>query len=157
MYDYVRWCVESTESRHFETKCFDSISQMAEIILAEEHLKNRKDPRADYGELSKKMMKIMNKIFFAPSMNAVMIAKQGRSEHDGMSKDRPYFPGKDLNIKIPHLFDSVWRIEWINHNGQQVRALRTKENNTCFARERSGNLAELEPAELTYIINKSKQ
>lgn len=156
--DFWRWATSSNEARQFETKCCDSISQMAEIILEEERKAGGKDPRKFYGELSLKMMEIMNMIYFAPGMNALLIAKEGSLESDGITKFRPYFPGQDLNIKIPHLYDSVWRIELLRvQDGSMQRVIRTKENHNAFARERSGNLAELEPPDINYLFNKSSQ
>ena len=160
--DFVHWACYSTEARYFETICLDSISQMAEIFLREAEnpvgsKKRNPDPRSWFGDMSKAMMHVLDSIYYAPNLNCVMLAKQGSVEVEGITKYRPYFPGQDLNIKVPHLFDSVWRLESTNVNGVQSRYIRTRENHSSFARERSGNLAELEHADLAYLINKSKQ
>jgi hypothetical protein len=168
MKDYWYWAVGSAEARQFQTKCADSLSQMAEIILAEEFARqatggkgNNTDPRNAYGEMAKKMMDLMNIIYFAPNFQSALIAKEGAIEFADETKARPYFPGKELNIRIPHLFDSVWRVETLKAPigaflaGQRV--IRTRENYAAFARDRSGNLAELEPADLNMLFNKSMQ
>lgn len=158
------WAIESQEARQFGTFCCDSISQMAEIILAEEFeaqatgkSKVNKDPRAAYGEMSKKVIEIMTWIYFAPNFDALLIAKEGQREIDGIQKASPYFPGQDLNIKIPHLFDSVWRIENTSTPTGTQRVIRTSASFTAFARDRSGNLAELEPCDIKYLFIKTKQ
>ena len=161
--EFWMWAIQSHEARQFETKCSDSLSQMAEIILAEEQeaittgKSKNADPRSAYFEMAKKMMEIMNWIYYAPNFNAGLLAKAGQIEFGGVTKARPYFPGQDLNIRVPHLFDSVWHVEEVNTTpGKTQRVIRTKENYTSFARDRSGNLAELEPADLNALITKSR-
>ena len=122
--EFWMWAISSQEARQFGTFCCDSVSQMAEIILNEEIPKHR-DPRQAYGELSKHMMEIMNWIYYAPSFNALLLAKEGQSDIAGVSMARPYFPWQDLNIKIPHLFDSVWRIENQSTPTGMQRVIRT--------------------------------
>jgi hypothetical protein len=154
--EFWMWAIQSREAQQFQTKCCDSISQMAEIILAEE-LPRHKDPRKAYGELSLKMMEIMNWIYFAPNLHALLIAKEGSVDFEGTTKQRPYFPGQDLNIKIPHLFDSVWRIENVQTAQGLQRVIRTRESITAFARDRSGNLADLETPDINYLFQKAMQ
>jgi hypothetical protein len=79
----------------------------------------------------------------------------GEVVHTPVMQKRPYFPGKDLNIKIPHLFDSVLHLGKCLIEGKQTPALRTIQTSEIFARERSGKLAELEPSNLAYIFNKA--
>ena len=160
--DFFQWACYSAEARYFQTICVDSISQLAEIFLreAENPTNGRKrnpDPRSWYGDMSKAVMQIMDTIYYTQSMHFAMLAKRDMIEVDGVTKYRPYFPGKDLNIRVPHLFDSVWCLEKTNINGVESRYVRTRESHGSFARERSGNLAELEHADLTYLFNKSMQ
>lgn len=166
--DFWMWAIQSREAQQFQTKCSDSVSQMAEIILQEEFARqavggkgNNQDPRNAYGEMAKKMMELMNWIYYAPNFNAALIAKEGDVEFAGESKARPYFPGKDLNIRIPHLFDSVWRVETLKISTGPfqagARVVRTRENFAAFARDRSGNLNELEQCDLSMLFSKSMQ
>lgn len=153
--EFWMWAIQSKEARQFNTFCCDSFSQMAEIILEEEFAKGPKDPRQAYGEMSKKVMEIANWIYFAKDFNAILIAKEGTD--DERKRVRPYFPGQDLNVKIPHLFDSVWRMEQNKlPNGTMQRMMRTQTNFAAFARDRSGNLAEVENADITYLITKAR-
>lgn len=154
--EFLQWAIQSKEARQFQTFCFDSVSQMAELVLAEEFAKTPqpKDPRQNYGEMGKKVMKWMNWIYYTPNFNAVLIAKECKDD-DGIFK--PYFPGQILNIEIPHLFDSVWRIEHRKLADNSLdRVIRTSKSFNAFARERSGNLAEFEPADINYLFNKAR-
>lgn len=156
MREFWMWAIQSQEARQFETFCADSISQMAEIILAEELADPKmKDPRKAYGNLSQKMMELLNWIYFAPGLNALLVAKEMVLEVEGQKKYRPYFPGQDLGIKVPHLFDSVWRVEITQ--GQNTKMIRTRESYNAFARDRSGLLAELEPTNIAQLFAKSRQ
>lgn len=158
MKDYTLWACTSQEAKQFHTKTFDSISQMAQIILDEEKEMGHKDPRKSYMNMGDKMMQMMNWIYFAPDMNAIMLAKETILEIDGKKMYRPLFPGQALDAAIPHLFDAFWRLEWFaDQKGERHRVIRTRENFSAFARDRSGNLAELEPPDLTYLINKARQ
>jgi hypothetical protein len=154
--EFWQWAISSQEARQFGTFCCDSVSQMAEIIL-EEAKKTNKDGRKAYGELVEKAMEIMNWIYYAPNFNALLIAKEQTLEIDGANKVRPYFPGQELNIRIPHLFDSVWRLERINTPQGLRLVIRTKESFNAFARERSGNLAEFEAPDINALFAKSLQ
>lgn len=166
--DFMKWLLKSPEAKQFQTLAVDSISNVAEIILAEETLK-WKDGRKVYGAMSEKVMQICNELFYLPEKHIVLIAKQAVTEngrqtviqggevtYEPIMQKRPFFPGKDLNVKIPHLFDNVMHLGEATVPGQPkpVRALRTKEITEVFARERSGLLAELEPPDLSAIFQK---
>lgn len=158
--EFLLWAIQSKEARQFSTFSIDSVSEMAEIVLAEEFAKQASgsnknaDPRNAYGEMAKKVMKWMRWIYFTPNFNALMIAKEIKDDN---SIFRPYFPGNVLNIEIPHLFDSVWRIELRKKPDQTLeRIIRTKESFNAFARDRSGLLAEIEHADINYLFNKAK-
>jgi hypothetical protein len=158
MLDYTKWCCYSQESKQFPTKCFDSFTQMSEIIHDEERHKTANGMKA-YGEMATKMTEILHLLFFAENMNVIGIAKETLLEIEGLGKKyRPLFPGKMLDAAIPHLFDSIWRIEYApDGKGGMQRVIRTKETFNVFARDRSGNLADLEPADLNYLIHKARQ
>jgi hypothetical protein len=155
--EFWQWAIGSQEARQFQTKCVDSLSQMAEIILNEE-LPKHKDGRKAYGEMSQKVMEILNWIYYAPNFHSFMLAKEMSQEKESGQQARPYFPGQDLNIKVPHLFDSVWRIELFKApDGKVHKVIRTRESYSAFARDRSGNLNELEPPDIGMLFNKSLQ
>lgn len=154
--EFFQWFFNSKEASKFDTLGIDSVSQMAEIYLTHE-LKNWKDGRKAYGEMSRKVMEIINALYFYPQKHLYLIAKQSTSDEAGISKRRPYFPGQDLNVKIPHLFDLIMQLGLHNIPGVvgAQKAFCTTEQFDLLARDRSGNLAAYEPPNLTDIFRKA--
>lgn len=167
--EFFDWVFKSNETKVFDTIAVDSISNFAEIVLGVALNSNSHGMKA-YGEMSDVVFDIVNKLYYLEDKHIVLLAKEGSKESgktttmiDGKIatvptfQKIPYFPGKDLNMKIPYLFDNVFYLGKATVQGQpgQVSALRTKETDIIFARERTGILYELEPPNLTEIINKS--
>lgn len=153
--EFFDWVSKSNEPRqYFQTICVDSGSQMAEIILKEEQAAN-KDGRRAYMMMSQKVMAIFDTLYYLQGMNVFIICKEGNFEDNGMTKFRPFFPGQDLYVKTPHLYDEIFRIEDANIGGQMRKAFRTKNAYNCIARDRIGKLNEVEPTDLAHIISKS--
>lgn len=169
--EFFDWLFKSKEASNFDTLGVDSISNIAEIILADELRKVKHGMKA-YGNMSERVMTIANALFYLPQKHIALIAKQGLIEngrqtilqggeviYEPIMQKRPFFPGKDLNVKIPHLFDNVLHLAEATIPGQPkpVRALRTKEIPEVFARDRLGNLNELEPPDLGLLFAKAMQ
>lgn len=154
--EFFTWLLQSAEARNFDTVGIDSISQLAEIILTEELARN-KDGRKAYGEMSRRVMTFVNALYFLPNKNVYLIAKQFLEDANGVKTVKPYFPGQDLNVKVPHLYDGIWHIDETNVPGQTkpVVAVRTKGVFGILARDRYGKLDELEPPHLGNIFAKS--
>ena len=161
--EFMRWFTESKERNQYHTLFLDSGSQMAEISVTHETNKksksgNKVDGKAAYGEMSTFVMKHMNTFFYTRNIHVVIIAKQGKIDVGNGEEARPYFPGKDLNIKIPHLFDEVLHYAKTTVPGVgEVKALRTRETYGIFSRDRSGKLAEFEQPDLSNLFNKIMQ
>jgi hypothetical protein len=152
--EFFDWILKSNEAQNFDTICVDSVSQMAEVIL-EEELGRNKDGRKAYGEMSRRIMRHMNGIFFAQRKHTYLICKQASVEDGSSRMFRPYFPGQDLNVKIPHLFDVTMHLAIHNIPGAgQHKAFRTAASIDAVARDRSGKLNEFEPCDLTALFNK---
>lgn len=154
--EFFTWFFNSAESKNFDTLGIDSVSQMAEIILNDE-LKINKDGRKAYGEMSRKIMDWINKLYFFPQKHLYLICKQTTVEEATVQKRRPYFPGQDLNVKVPHLFDEILHLGLHNIPGVvgAQKAFCTAEQFDLLARDRSGNLAAYEPPDLTALFNKA--
>lgn len=154
--EFFEWLTKSSEAKRFDTVGVDSISQMAEIILTQE-LGRNKDGRKAYGEMYRRTMKYLNDLYYLPSKHTYLIAKEGSAEVEGGTITKPYFPGKELNIQVPHSYDEVWRIGLTNVPGQPkpVLAIRTVSNFNHFARDRSGKMNELEYPELSQLFTKA--
>lgn len=153
--EFFAWLTQSAEARNFDTVCVDSVSQMAEIFLTQELTRN-KDGRKAYGEMYRRTMKYLNDLYYMPQKHTYLIAKQASVEEDGGTMRKPYFPGKELNVQVPHMYDEVWHIGLYPVPGQPkpVVAVRTQQTFGTFARDRSGRLAELEYPELSQLFNK---
>lgn len=153
--EFFKWAKESREASNFDTICVDSASQLAEIILKEE-LGRNKDGRKAYGEMSRRVMDILNDLYYMPQKHVYLIAKQGNVEEGGVQMLRPYFPGQDLNVRIPHMFDEILHIGLTNVPNQPkpVTAIRTAPTYNILARDRSGKLNELEPPNLADLFAK---
>lgn len=152
--EFFSWLFTSAEAKAYDTVGFDSVSQLAEIILLDE-LKKNKDGRAAYGKMSIAVMEYVNGLYYLPQKHIVLIAKQATEDGTGLKK--PYFPGQDLNVKVPHAYDEILHLGLHTVPGiiQPQRAIRTKEDFQYFARDRSGNLAEFEPPDLSALFKKA--
>ena len=153
--EFWEWFFQSAEPRKFDTLAIDSLSQMAEIYLTRE-LSRWKDGRKAYGEMSRHVMAIVNRLYYTPQKHLYQICKQSTVDENGASKRKPYFPGQDLNVKIPHLFDEIWHV-WLNNIpgiiGAQL-SIRTRESFDTMARDRSARLNELEPPNIGSLFTK---
>jgi len=168
--EFFAWFFQSAEVKNFDSLAIDSGSQLAEIRLTRE-LKRNKDGRKAYGELSRSCMEDFSKLFFMPQKHIFMNCKMQRAEVgknvvveggqfsvEMSYQNQPYFPGQDLNIKVPHLYDEILFVgeATIPGLGKKV-AIRTKGTDEIMARDRSGRLAELEPPDLGLLIQKAMQ
>jgi hypothetical protein len=148
--EFFDWVTKSNEAKGFDTVCVDSVSQMAEVYLLEAQQKNR-DGRAAYGDMQKKVMQHLNAVYYMQNKHTYLICKLERL--DGVV--RPYFPGKALNVDVPHLFDIIMLMGTHSIPGAgQHKAFRTAASFDAVARDRSGRLNEFEPCDLTALFNK---
>lgn len=154
---FFNWVQNHPDGQQYHTICVDSVSQMAELYLDYWlHGPNKKkDGRAAYGKMSEEVMRHLNYLFFVRNRNCVLLAKQGWHEQNGIKKRTPFFPGQDLNVKVPHLFDQILHLDTHNVPNQgAVSALRSKPSFDSLGRDRSGKLAEYEPPNLSGIFGK---
>lgn len=158
--DFFDWLEGSNEAGGFDTVCVDSVSEMAEVYLRDQMAGttkggNKAHGQAAYGEMAKQTMK---NLFFLNGMkekHAYLIAKQLLSPEDEGTKKRPYFPGKQLNTEVPHLFDLI--MELGNHNipgHGSYHCFRTRDSFSSLARDRSGRLDEYEQPNLAHVFTK---
>lgn len=154
--EFFTWLFKSQEAQQFDTVGIDSVSQLAEIFLTQE-LKRNKDGRKAYGEMSRRVMDLVNGLYYLPNKHIYLIGKQGTNDENGVTTKRPYFPGQDLNVKVPHLYDEILHIGEANVPGMNkpVVAFRCQPTFGIMARDRSGNLAEYEPPDLGAMFKKA--
>ena len=130
----------------WETVCLDSISEIAEVVLAE-YKELVTDGRQAYGQLNDEMTKVIRK-FRGLNVNVVLTAKELMEE----KYSRPSMPGKTLTSSIPYFFDLVLYMK----STKNERVLYTRDNFTYNAKDRSGKLDSKEAPNLTEIFEKVK-
>lgn len=163
MDDFFLWWLTSREPDQFDTLIWDSASQGMEAYVDMEISKGNKSGGEAhglkaYGDAARAMMKHMSALYFQQRKHIVLITKLNTVTRNGVTIDRPYFPGKDLNVRVPHLFDLVMRLGSYNIPGvlpSPTKAFRCKPSFDMMARDRSDQLSEFEPANLTHIFNKA--
>jgi hypothetical protein len=156
--DFLTWFTSSAEARGFDTLVTDSVSQWAEIVLAEKLAVN-KDGRKAYGEMAQDVMKYLRDLYYQQQKHIVLVTKQTYIDENGIPVRKPYFPGKELYVQVPHLYDLFMHLGKIppgtpNYPEGQL-AFRTRSAWDVFARDRSGNLSEFEFPDFNAIFTKA--
>ena len=103
--EFFDWFFKSNETKKFDTLAIDSISQMAELYL-QKALKEVKHGLQAYGTMATQTLAQLNALYFTKEKHTYLIAKQ-EIITDGFAYKRPYFPGKQLPIEMPHKFDEI--------------------------------------------------
>lgn len=156
MQELFNWLQGSHESRNYWTVYLDSISEVAEVVLANELAKS-KDPRQAYGALLTEVVKLLRQYRDLPMKHVIMVAKQEHHQ-DEVSKITSYgpsMPGSKLGNAVPYMFDEVFRLG-IGQltTGQEYRFIQTAPDMQHEAKDRSGALDKMEPPDIGFIINK---
>jgi hypothetical protein len=142
--------------RNVYTVCLDSITEIAERILANAK-KQVKDPRQAYGEVLEKTTMVIRAYRDLPNFNVYMTAKCEplKDEMSGAVKWGPMMPGSKLGPALPYYFDEVFYLGvGKDAQGNKFRYLQTQPSLTHHAKDRSGRLAEFEPPDLTHVFKK---
>lgn len=156
VHEAYKFLAESEEGRQFASVCLDSISEIAEVVLAAEK-KATRDPRQAYGALQEQMAELLRAFRDLPGRNVYMSAKLERSKDEttGAMLYAPSMPGQRLGQSLPYLFDEVFalRVEK-DSEGQPTRWLQTQADFQYAAKDRSGALDAFEAPDLGAVINK---
>lgn len=153
--DAFTWARSSTEARQFETVCLDSLSEIAEVVLASAKT-GKKDPRQAYGELIEGMSKIVREFRDLQGFHVYMSAKQEyvKNEITGLTVNSPSMPGSKLGQSLPYWFDEVFQLDIEGTGPNSYRYLRTQPDFMNDAKDRSGLLNPVEEPNLGKIIAK---
>jgi hypothetical protein len=147
------------EGQAFEWVCLDSLSEIAEVVLANEKAQT-KDPRKAYGELADQMVTLVKAFRDLPGRNVYMSAKLERQkdEASGVMLYQPMMPGQKLAQALPYLFDELFvlRVEK-DTEGALQRWLQTSSDVQYTAKDRSGALDTFEEPDLAAIAAKIHQ
>lgn len=153
------FCSSSPEAKRFQTLCLDSLTEVAEVVLANAK-KQVKDPRQAYGELIDKMAMVVRSFRDIPDKNVYMSAKMEpyKDEMTGIIKYGPSMPGQKLGPQLPYYFDEVFRLGvGKTQQGDLFRFLQTQPDIQYVAKDRSGSLAAIEPPDLNAVFSKIRQ
>ena len=136
----------------------DSISEIAEVLIAEEKQKT-KDPRQAYGALMDRMSALLRAFRDLP-MDVVCIGKaqRVREEDTGRTTVEILIPGSKIGASIPYMFDEVfYQFTHVDkETGITATWLQTKSDNKVVCRDRSGRLDDFEAPNLGDILTKIK-
>lgn len=146
---------ESKESKHFETICLDSITDIGEVLLADLK-RSTKDPRAAYGDMADKMGDIIRSFRDLSNRHVYMTAKVKRiTDEVGVSQFIPSMPGQQLVTNLPYWFDEVLAMKiGVTEEGVQYRYLQTQADLFWEAKDRSGKLEAIEEPRLDKLFAK---
>jgi hypothetical protein len=163
LYEAYRWLTESAEAKDFDTVGIDSLSEIAEVILASERKggpsgkgNGLKDPRAAYGEMQDQMSGLIRAFRDMPDHHVVMTSKveKGLTEK-GEMRWTASMPGKKLTADLPYFFDEVLVVHLHrNTDGTTTNAFQCHDDGVWHAKDRSGRLSMWEPYDLAAILAK---
>lgn len=138
----------------FESVCIDSVSEIAELVLANA-LKQVGDPRQAYGELLEKMTHCLKAFRDLPGLNVVFVAKEESNKDGHTPLHIPQMPGSKMGPRSPYLVDEVFHLDiGKTPEGESYRFLQTNPDVNYDAKDRSGCLANIEEPNLTKLIRK---
>lgn len=150
------WCRTDAAKNGIQTICLDSISEIIEKVLASEKGKT-KDPRAAYGEMANRGIKLVKDFRDLAGFHVLMTAKQTTVTDPvtGVAKAAPTAPGQQVGPALPYLFDLVMHAATDKDpEGKTYHYLRTHAAFNAEAKDRSGALDELEYPDFSNIITK---
>lgn len=152
------WAFKSSEAKNYDTFCLDSLSEIAEVIAIEERRKNP-DARKWSPAKDDQVYTIIRDFRDMKQKHIVCIAKQMIVEQGTppvITKCAlPIMPGDKLQNNLPYFWDIVGHMFTLDYNNAQYDAIHTKANQSWVAKDRSGNLAEIEQADLGAIFKKA--
>lgn len=151
-YKFIR---DSDDAKGFDWVYIDSLSEICELVLADEKQKSS-DPRQAYGAVIDHGTEIVRAFRDMEGRNVVMTGKltKQKDEMSGRVLYMPSFPGAKLAQAIPYLFDEVFALRAFADDDGVRRGLMTAGDGQWIAKDRSGALDPIEPADLMHIARK---
>ena len=152
--EFFKWFEHSAEAKKFDTLAIDSVSQMCEIALNDAK-KRIKHGLQIYGDMAEYVGPYLERLYFMPEKHMYLICKEEVQEG---GYRRPYYPGKQLAIQVPHRYDCILRVAKAQiPNMGEVTAFQCNGTYDVMARNRTGDLADFEPPHFGEIIKKVMQ
>ncbi len=155
LYEVYDWLTGSEEAKSYETVCLDSISEIAEAILAAEKELNA-DPRKAYLNMQEKTESLIKAFRDLNDYNVYFSCKMERITTDtGAVLYAPSFPGRNLAQNVSYLFDEVFAmVAFTDEKNNTSRWLQTGTDAKYMCKDRSGALDMYVEPNLTAIFNK---
>ncbi len=153
--DFFTWLFSSAEVKQFDTVCVDSISQCADMYLAQAKV-NIKHGLQQYGDMAEKTLAHLRKLNAMPEKHMYLIAKEDLYTVNSTQMKRPFYPGKELPREIAHLYDCIFHLARVNIPnvvGEQL-AFRCNGSFDIMARNRVSVLNDFEFPDFTAIVKK---
>lgn len=147
---------DSAEKKKYCEFVFDDISEMAALYLIKALAAN-KDGRKAYGQMADEMMAFFRSIRKVKTNVIHLIAKEEKVQNE--KKEflySPMLPGQAMHGMVPYMFGQIYHMEtWTDpSNGVIHEVLRCKRTVGIEAGDRTGNLGEIEFANLGAINDK---
>ena len=139
----------------FKTVCIDSISEVAEVVLAKELEASRHALKA-YGEMATKVISMVRAFRDLPGYDIVFTAKQEKTQDDSNRLlFGPSTPGSKVSAGLPYYVDLVGAMRIDKDNEGNVNHwLQCRGDGQYIAKDRSGRLDNFEEPNLKMIKNK---
>jgi hypothetical protein len=155
VYDAYEWLTSSEEAKGFESVALDSITEIAEVVLASEKTKTEGGKKVHgmraYGEMADKVGDLLRAFRDLPSHHVYFSAQMEKSTDElGAVLYAPAMPGSKFAQKLPFFFDEVFAFRMEGGH----RAILTSTDGVWTAGDRSGKLDQWEPPDLGAIIRK---
>ena len=157
----LEFIVTNKKAERFQTVVLDSISDIAETILAwfkKNPVDGNTHPQAAYGSMADTLLPLIKKFRDLEGKHVYFIAKAKRTKDDysGITSWGPSMPGQQLGPGLPYLFDFVLPMRiGETDKGKKYRYLQTEEDIQWLAKECSGNLNPIEKPDLTKLFDKA--
>lgn len=148
------WLKKSDEAKKYETVCIDSISEIAEVLLADEKKRSR-DARQAYGVMNDEMAILIRGFRDLPK-NVYFSAKLKKltDDNSGFTTYIPSVPGNNILQSLPYFFDGVFPLKYGKlEDGSVFRYLQTAGDLQWIAKDRSGKLDKMCEPNITAIFN----
>ena len=157
--DAYTWITDEENIGSWNTLVIDSVSEVAEVVLAD-YKKTNKDPRKAYSDMMDAVMDAIRGFMNIENKDMVFIFKAGRiaDADTGRTTYSPYTPSDKFAAKMPYLFDEVLAIRTTKDaEGNLQRYIQTVNDGNWNCKDRSGILGAYEEADLGKLINRIKE
>lgn len=151
--------LSSQDAEHIKSVVIDSISEIAEIVLAAEkgRMVNGKpvDPRQAYGATQESIVAMIRAFSGLPKHLLILAKCEKTQDEAGRLLYQPAMVGQKLGQQLPYLFDFVFALRnEKDAEGNVTRYLQTKTDGLWQAKERGGFVDAVELPDLSAIIAK---